>query len=329
MDAGEDHFKSNRPLVLLKPQDRDALISKTKKNRNKTADGSSKPGVVYLGRIPHGFYEKEMRAYFSQFGDVTRLRLSRNKKTGKSKHYAFIEFTSEETAKIVAETMNDYLMFNHLLKCKFVPQEKVHPDTFNGANKKFKVIPWQKVQRERHNKPKSEEQHNKLVQNLIKKEKSKKRRLEELGIEYEFAGYEALVESDGKGSNVDGESTKKSTEATKAKKEASTVEKPSVSEPKSAKAKPATVKSVSEKSVAPKPKKAKTEQAVKPSATAVETRKRTESANDKVVAKTGETKKGKAAGGSTKANGTDATPKGKSTATKAGKPTRKRNVRDV
>lgn len=37
-------------------------------------------GVIYLGRIPHGFYEDQMRNYFSQFGDITRLRLSRNKK---------------------------------------------------------------------------------------------------------------------------------------------------------------------------------------------------------------------------------------------------------
>lgn len=41
-------------------------------------------GVLYLGRIPHGFYEAEMKAYFSQFGDVTRLRLSRNKKVEKA-----------------------------------------------------------------------------------------------------------------------------------------------------------------------------------------------------------------------------------------------------
>lgn len=39
-------------------------------------------GVLYLGRIPHGFYEDEMKAYFSQFGDVTRLRLARNRKVG-------------------------------------------------------------------------------------------------------------------------------------------------------------------------------------------------------------------------------------------------------
>jgi nucleolar protein 15 len=41
---------------------------------------SSKPGVIYLGRIPRGFEEEAMKAYFSQFGDVNRLRLSRNKK---------------------------------------------------------------------------------------------------------------------------------------------------------------------------------------------------------------------------------------------------------
>ncbi len=39
-----------------------------------------RPGVVYVGRIPHGFYEQEMRKYFSQFGMVKRLRLARSKK---------------------------------------------------------------------------------------------------------------------------------------------------------------------------------------------------------------------------------------------------------
>jgi len=37
-------------------------------------------GVVYLGRIAHGFYEEEIKGYFSQFGEVTRVRLSRSKK---------------------------------------------------------------------------------------------------------------------------------------------------------------------------------------------------------------------------------------------------------
>ena len=37
-------------------------------------------GVIYLGHIPFGFFEREMKSYFEQFGHVTRLRLSRNLK---------------------------------------------------------------------------------------------------------------------------------------------------------------------------------------------------------------------------------------------------------
>ena len=36
--------------------------------------------MIYLGRLPHGFFEDQLKAYFSQFGDVLRVRVSRNKK---------------------------------------------------------------------------------------------------------------------------------------------------------------------------------------------------------------------------------------------------------
>lgn len=37
--------------------------------------------------------------------------------TGKSRGYAFVEFEFEEVAKIAAEAMNNYLMFERLIKC--------------------------------------------------------------------------------------------------------------------------------------------------------------------------------------------------------------------
>jgi nucleolar protein 15 len=36
--------------------------------------------VLYIGHIPHGFYEEQMKGFFGQFGIVTRVRLSRSKK---------------------------------------------------------------------------------------------------------------------------------------------------------------------------------------------------------------------------------------------------------
>lgn len=86
-----------------------------------------------------------MKAYFSQFGTVTRLRVSRNKKTGASKHYAFVEFASAEVADIVAKTMDKYLMFGHILQCRVIPPEQVHASLFVGANQRFKRHPRNKI----------------------------------------------------------------------------------------------------------------------------------------------------------------------------------------
>ena len=47
-----------------------------------------------------------LAGFFDQFGLVTRLRVSRNKKTGKAKHYAFVEFQSPEVAAIAADAMD-------------------------------------------------------------------------------------------------------------------------------------------------------------------------------------------------------------------------------
>ncbi|KAI8622248.1 hypothetical protein BC830DRAFT_1057354, partial [Chytriomyces sp. MP71] len=144
-----------------------------------------KTGVVYLGRIPHGFYEKEMKAYFSQFGDVLRLRLSRNKKTGASKHYAFIEFPSPEIAKIVAETMQGYLLFNHILQCKVVAPESLHPETFKGHDRRFKVMPWNKMERQRVNRELTAKDVEVRTKRLLSKEVKKRQQLKDIGIDYE------------------------------------------------------------------------------------------------------------------------------------------------
>jgi nucleolar protein 15 len=146
------------------------------------------PGVIYLGRVPHGFYEHEMRAYFTQFGNVTRLRLSRNKTTGKSKHYAFIEFDDADVAQIVADTMNNYLLFGHILKCKVVPRDNLEyiEKLFKGANKRYKPRPVSKLAKAELEKKRTEETWEKLVKKENNKRKSLSKRLQAKGIDYEF-----------------------------------------------------------------------------------------------------------------------------------------------
>ncbi|KAL5009960.1 hypothetical protein ScPMuIL_012265 [Solemya velum] len=192
MRAAEKLAKKGKPTIAmppnasLEPEQQHEFENKVKEIRLKgKALGPDfkvrQPGVVYLGHIPHGFFEPQMKLFFSQFGKVRRLRLSRSLKTGKSKGYAFVEFQNEEVAKIVADTMNNYLMFEKLLKCQYMPPNEVHPMTFKAAGKKFKRPQSNAIAIGRHNRAKKRKLS---VQRVLKSHKERLRKLEELGIDY-------------------------------------------------------------------------------------------------------------------------------------------------
>ncbi|THH00203.1 hypothetical protein EW026_g2264 [Hermanssonia centrifuga] len=181
MDAEPDALDVSKLPTIAKD---DATVKRKleKAKRKPTEDR----GVIYLGRIPHGFYEVQMKSYFSQFGDVSRLRLSRNKTTGRSKHYAFLEFESSSVAQIVAETMDNYLLMGHILTCKVIPKDEVHAELWVGANRKWRPVPMSRVARVQHNKPRTEEEQEKAEKRLIKRQTQKKRKLAESEINYDF-----------------------------------------------------------------------------------------------------------------------------------------------
>ena len=127
-----------------------------------------------------------MRKYFSQFGTITKLRLSRNRKTGAPKQFAFFEFESDEVARIVAKTMDNYLMFGHILKCKYAPQGSLHKDLWKGANKRFKKVPWDKIEKRSLEAPKTAEQWQRKVAKEQKKREEKAKKLKAMGYEIEL-----------------------------------------------------------------------------------------------------------------------------------------------
>lgn len=194
---------------LVKPSKDDKSVAK------RLAKAQKKKGVergtLYLGRIPHGFYEDEMREYFGQFGDVTRLRLARNPKSGASRHYAYIEFSSLPVAEVVAETMHNYLLMGHILKCNIIPQDDIHPELWVGANKKFRKVPRARLEKVRQDKvstfmgsnefegerrvceltsqPRTKEQQAKADEKVLKRQEERRQKIKAAGIDYEFEGH--------------------------------------------------------------------------------------------------------------------------------------------
>merc|ERR1712141_300713 len=163
-----------------------------------TATTTTKCGTIYVGHIPHGFYDDQIREYFTQFGTVNKVRLARSKKTGGYKGYGYVQFAEEEVAKIAAEAMNNYMMFDKLLKCQFVPQDKLHPAIWKGANKKFVWLNRSACQRNLHNKMKSKEELKKTSRKLLKKDQKRRAKFAKLGIKYDFAGYAGAINKEQK-----------------------------------------------------------------------------------------------------------------------------------
>lgn len=119
-DLEDDSSKKQQHTIkkLDPKKKKQQLEQESKKNKNGKNDEYSP--IIYVSRLPHGFHEKELSKYFSQFGDLKEVRLARNKKTGNSRHYGFIEFANKDDAKVAQETMNNYLLMGHLLQVRLM-----------------------------------------------------------------------------------------------------------------------------------------------------------------------------------------------------------------
>ncbi|CAL8240745.1 unnamed protein product [Merluccius merluccius] len=191
-----------KELLALDPKEESEFRKKVQavKKRPKKVSSLS-PGVVYVAHLPKSLGEKELKIYFQQFGKILRLRLARSKKTGSSKGYAFLEFECDEVAKIVAETMNNYLMRERLIKCQLMPPEKVHQCLFSGSQRKFKEPTFPATQR--YNMVHTAEGTAKMTSKLLRKEAKLRKRLAASGVDYEFPGFAAQVPKKIKTDNAD------------------------------------------------------------------------------------------------------------------------------
>jgi len=83
----------------------------------------SKTAVLYFGHLPEGFFERQMKDFLSQFGAVAKVRLSRSRRTGGSRGYAFVQFMDQAVADVVQTTMHGYILMGKTLVCQHVPPE--------------------------------------------------------------------------------------------------------------------------------------------------------------------------------------------------------------
>ena len=112
------------------------------------------------------------------------MKVSRSKKTGRSKGYGFLKFTDPEVAKIAAEAMNGYFLLEKRIICQIVPLEKIHSNLF--PNKAFRMINFSSINKDQVNRKRSAEEWSKLTKQQAVRENKKRQKLKALGIDYDF-----------------------------------------------------------------------------------------------------------------------------------------------
>lgn len=153
--------------------------------------------MVFVKNLPHGFFEEQLRGFFTQFGTITRLRLGRSKRTLRSRGYAFIEFRYPEVAEIAAEAINNYIMFKRIVKAKFIPPSDIHHDYFKSSVFKIRNEKGEKEFTSTHiikskmnveitNKLMTDDDQKKRLKRIAQKLNKKKKVFADLGIDYDL-----------------------------------------------------------------------------------------------------------------------------------------------
>jgi len=186
---------SETELISAKVNKKGSKRNKRKKASDKNEASEEPSSVIYLGHLPVGFEEREITVFLNQFGNVMRCRVSRSKKTGRSRGYAFVEFVDHDVAKVVAETMSGYFLLEKRLVCHILPQDQVHELMFTKAKRIATKADIHKKARLEVNKQRSTDALKGITAKLVKREEMKRKKLAALGIDYDFPGYAAGVTS--------------------------------------------------------------------------------------------------------------------------------------
>ena len=65
---------------------------------------------LYVGNLPYSATEEELSAIFSKAGTVTSVAIIKDRESGRSKGFAFIEMSTADEAQKAISTLNNYSM---------------------------------------------------------------------------------------------------------------------------------------------------------------------------------------------------------------------------
>ncbi len=82
---------------------------------------------LYVGNLSYGTTEEDLRTLFGQAGTVTSVELIKDRDTGSSKGFAFVEMSSQVEAEKAITTLNGYSLDNRQIKVSVARPREERP----------------------------------------------------------------------------------------------------------------------------------------------------------------------------------------------------------
>jgi len=90
---------------------------------------------LYVGNMPYNTTEDDLREMFTQAGSVNSVALIKDRTTGMSKGFAFIEMDSQVSAQKAITMFNEYEMIDRQLAVSFAHLREGRVGGFQQGNR--------------------------------------------------------------------------------------------------------------------------------------------------------------------------------------------------
>jgi RNA recognition motif-containing protein len=71
---------------------------------------------IYVGNLSYGVSEEDLKGVFEEYGAVETVKIIKDKLTGKSKGFGFVEMPNNEEAKKAIEELNQAELDNRTMR---------------------------------------------------------------------------------------------------------------------------------------------------------------------------------------------------------------------
>ena len=93
---------------------------------------------LYVGNLPFSTTEEDLRSMFAQAGNVVSVSLLKDRDTGRSRGFAFVEFNTQAEAEKAVSLFNNTPLENRNLKVNLArPKEDSGKYKRSGGNRRY------------------------------------------------------------------------------------------------------------------------------------------------------------------------------------------------